>query len=168
MKSLLITLVGFLFITILNTQTNEKFITVREYNPSKSIAKIENIKLKNYKTLDLKKVYCSDYINQYDWNDTVAYNVMMIESSNKPRNLNNNPYTGDYSVGCFQINLLGSNLGAKYSIMARLGYTGALEREEMKKWLWSAENNVMVAYELYKDSQWGPWSFTTCKKVACY
>lgn len=32
---------------------------------------------------------------------------MLIESGNDPRRLNDNPATGDYSIGCFQINLIG-------------------------------------------------------------
>ena len=111
---------------------------------------------------------CAQEIKRYGWNQTVAYNVMMQESKGRADNLNDNVRTGDYSVGCFQINLYKSNLQSKYRIAAKLGYTGQPARGEMTEWLWRAENNVAVAWELYKDSKWGPWSFTTCKKVACY
>ena len=111
---------------------------------------------------------CAAEILKYDWNQEVAYNVMMVESSNKPTNLNDNPKTGDYSVGCFQINLYGSNLQAKYGTAKSLGYTGGVDRDSLQEWLWNAENNVKVAYTMWRGSGWGPWNFTTCKKVACY
>jgi hypothetical protein len=111
---------------------------------------------------------CSEELKKYGWNQSVAYNVMMVESHNNPLNLNDNPNTGDYSVGCFQINLLGGNLNSKYDIAKKLGYPGTLNRTEMTNWLWDAENNVAVAHALWQGSGWGPWSNLTCKKVACY
>ena len=132
---------------------------------------VEKVQAREYKEVEVAQVIptkCSDYLHKYGWNQSVAYNVMMVESGNKPTNLNDNPNTGDYSIGCFQINLLGGNLMSKYGIMQRLGYTGAAERAQMTEWLWNPSNNVAVAWELYKGSGWAPWSFMTCKKVACY
>lgn len=130
-----------------------------------SVDRIEPLK-------ELEKRYggskCADEINNYDWNKDVAYSVMMVESSGNPRNLNDNPRTGDYSVGCFQVNLLGGNLKSKYGIAVSLGYTGALDRDSLREWLWEANNNVAVAHALWKGSGWKPWQATTCKKVACY
>ena len=111
---------------------------------------------------------CDGEISKYGWNQSVAHNVMMVESSGNPNILNNNPSTGDYSVGCFQINLMGGNLLSKYRVAVSLGYTGQPTIEELEPWLKNAANNVAVAHKLWLGSGWSPWSFTTCKKVACY
>ena len=52
---------------------------------------------------------CSDEIAKYAWDTNVANAVMMAESGGNAARINNNPATGDYSVGCFQVNLYGSN-----------------------------------------------------------
>ena len=78
---------------------------------------------------------------------------MMIESGNNPLTINDNPSTGDYSVGCFQINLIGS-----------MRYTRPSE-----EWLKIASNNVSYAYRMYieqgstfcKSSGWA----NSCKKA---
>lgn len=96
---------------------------------------------------------CASEIQKYDWNKTVAYNVMIAESSGNHLTVNNNPSTGDYSVGCFQVNLYG-----------RLRATRPSEA-----WLKIPANNVAYAYGLYRANGWSPWGFTTCKyKVKCY
>lgn len=95
---------------------------------------------------------CASEIKKYNWNQNVAYNVMMQESGNNPGVVNNNPATGDYSVGCFQINLYGANARTRPS----------------EAWLKNAANNVSYAYGMWQGQGWGPWGFTTCKKVACY
>lgn len=48
---------------------------------------------------------CASEVRKYDWNVPVAHAVMMAESSGNADNLNDNPNTGDYSVGCFQVNI---------------------------------------------------------------
>lgn len=96
---------------------------------------------------------CNSELGKYDWPQDQAYKVMMKESGNDPRIINNNPNTGDYSVGCFQINLIG-------------GMRATRPSEESLK---VAENNVRYAYQMYsaqgrtfcKVSGW----FNTCKKV---
>lgn len=143
-------------------------IEQRDVQVNEHTSRIEQIKNPVIELAVAKPMYCADFIPRYNWNNSVAHNVMMQESGNNARNLNDNAGTGDYSVGCFQINLLNGNLPAKYNIAVRLGYTGPLERDALKEWLWNPANNVAVAWELYKGSGWGPWSFTTCKKIACY
>lgn len=140
----------------------------RQYDVPKKIEKISQLPHVELASKETKPVYCADYVKKYDWNQTVAYNVMMVESGNKARNLNDNPSTGDYSVGCFQINLLGGNQTAKYNLAVSLGYTGANDRQALTEWLWNPANNVAVAHVMWKGQGWQPWSFTTCKKVACY
>ena len=53
-------------------------------------------------------VDCATELAKYDWPRADAYKIMFKESSNNPQILNNNPATGDYSVGCFQVNLRGA------------------------------------------------------------
>lgn len=99
---------------------------------------------------------CAAEIAKYDWVQSVALAVMMAESGGNPGNVNNNPATGDYSVGCFQINLYGANAASRPS------------EAELK----NAATNVSFAYRLYKsngssfaaNNQWG-----VCRgKVSCY
>ena len=114
-------------------------------------------KAKTEKAVKPKKVKvtstCESELKKYDWNQTIAYNVMRVESDGNHLALNNNPNTGDYSVGCFQVNLYGSLRNTRPS----------------ESWLKVPANNVAYAYKLYKASGWSPWGATTCKyKVKCY
>lgn len=84
---------------------------------------------------------CAAEIAKYDWNQSAAHAVMMKESSGQPGILNNNPSTGDYSVGCFQINILGANA------------VGRPSESELK----DAAVNVAFAYRLWS----GPRTFCT-------
>lgn len=112
---------------------------------------------------------CAGEVQRYSWNKSVAHAVMMAESSNNPQNHNDNPTTGDYSIGCFQINLKGTaNLNAKYRDSVRVGYTGAKTVSDLALWLKNAENNVAVAHIMWSDQGWRPWAYQTCKyKVVC-
>lgn len=76
---------------------------------------------------------CSSELSKYDWNLSDAYKIMMQESGNNPLQINDNPRTGDYSVGCFQINLIGN-----------MRHTRPPE-----SWLLNPTNNVKYAYEMY-------------------
>lgn len=113
---------------------------------------------------------CAAEVSKYSsWNQTVAYNVMMAESTNDHNILNDNPMTGDYSVGCFQINLLGANLNSKYRVALTLGYTDGLGLEQMVAWLKNPVNNVAMANALYNTAgNWGDWKYTCQTKVSCY
>lgn len=96
---------------------------------------------------------CHAEIIKYDWNHNVATAVMMAESGGNPSALNNNPKTGDYSVGCFQINLYGANARTRPS----------------EATLKNAEANVAFAYKIYVSNgrsfkgQWG-----VCRYISCY
>lgn len=96
---------------------------------------------------------CAAEIAKYDWNYSVALAVATAESGLNPNQLNDNPATGDYSVGCFQINLYGAN---------------ALHRPS-EAWLKVAANNVSYAYQIYVGNGYsflGQWG--TCRTVSCY
>lgn len=97
---------------------------------------------------------CAAEIAKYDWNVAVATAVARAESGLNAGALNDNPATGDYSVGCFQVNLYGANARTRPSEAA----------------LKNAATNVAWAYNNYKENgssfigQWG-----VCNgKVACY
>lgn len=86
-------------------------------------------------------------INQYDWNKTVAYNVMVQESGCNPNSAN----MGDY-----------------HSFAGCRGSFGLFQINCSRGQVYDPAQNVAIAYSMWKASGWGPWSFTTCKKVACY
>lgn len=96
---------------------------------------------------------CSDEIRKYDWPHSVALAVMNGESSNIAGRVNNNPGTGDYSIGCFQVNL----------------YGGLARSRPSEEWLKVAANNVSYSYNMYirdgrtfcKPSGW----INTCRKL---
>lgn len=114
---------------------------------------------------------CAEEITKHaDWNQQIAHAVMMAESGNKADNYNDDASTGDYSIGCFQINLLGyDNLLAKYRDAVALGYSGQMTIQELEQWLKVASNNVAIAHRMYVKSGWQPWQHTTCRyKVKCY
>lgn len=97
---------------------------------------------------------CAAEIAKYDWNVNVATAVARAESGLNAGSLNNNPSTGDYSVGCFQVNLYGANARTRPS------------EAQLK----NAAINVQWAYNNYVANghsfigQWG-----VCRsKVACY
>jgi len=100
---------------------------------------------------------CSAYaglVSQYPWNVSVALAVMYAESRCNPSTVNNNPSTGDYSIGLFQINLYGRN-----------AYNRPSEAE-----LKDPEVNIAWAYKIFAANgssfigQWG-----VCRTaVACY
>lgn len=97
---------------------------------------------------------CEAEIAKYDWNHSVATQVMYAESGGRPGVVNDNPATGDYSVGCFQVNLFGAI---------------ALYRPSEAE-LKIASNNVKWAYDNYVRNgrsfigQWG-----VCRSmVNCY
>lgn len=97
---------------------------------------------------------CAAEIAKYGWNQSVALAVARAESGLDPGNLNDNPATGDYSVGCFQINIYGANAASRPSEAA----------------LKNAATNVAFAYNIYVSNghsflgQWGVCRY----KVSCY
>lgn len=88
-----------------------------------------------------------DEIKKYDWDTEMAGKIMFAESSCDPEALNNNPKTGDYSVGLMQINLHGK----------------LKELRPAEKELKDPSKNIAFAYELYKARGFQPW--TTYKKL---
>lgn len=97
---------------------------------------------------------CEAEIAKYNWNHGVALAVARAESGLNPGSLNNNPATGDYSVGCFQINIYGANAASRPSEAA----------------LKNAATNVAFAHRIYVSNgssflgQWG-----VCRsEVSCY
>lgn len=84
-------------------------------------------------------------ISKYGWNVDVAMNVMRVESGCNPNaaNLNDNHGVCIGSYGLFQISCHGGQI-------------------------YNPEQNIAAAWSKYQARGWQPWSFTTCKKIACY
>lgn len=96
---------------------------------------------------------CAAEILKYDWHQGIALAVASAESGLRPGIVNNNPGTGDYSVGCFQVNLYGGN--------ARTRPSEAALRDAAENVRWSYNNYVANGRSFI--GQWG-----VCNgKVAC-
>jgi len=84
-----------------------------------------------------------DIISGYNWPVETALAVCSAESGGNTMAVNNNPATGDYSVGLMQINIYGAN--AKY--------------RPSEQALKDPATNIAYAYSLWKSSgfqsQWG-------------
>jgi len=96
---------------------------------------------------------CAGELSKYDWDYSQAYAIMMLESGNYPQNIFDNPATGDYSVGCFQINLIGEMRNTRPS----------------EEWLLDPANNVQYAYQMYSEQgrsfcRTSGW-YNSCKKA---
>ena len=71
-----------------------------------------------------------------------AVNIAICESGLNHLAINDNPQTGDYSVGIFQINLYGKLRDSRPS----------------EEWLLIPENNIAYAYQMYLKSGFTPWT----------
>lgn len=109
--------------------------------------------LKQKHVVKKRPATCASELKKYNWPKDVAYRVMMQESTNDHKTVNDTPATGDYSIGCFQINLYGANARTRPS----------------EPWLKNPKNNVSYAYRLWKGKGgtfWTDWP-NTCRKVGC-
>ena len=80
-------------------------------------------------------------ISRYSWDSSIAYKIMLCESSGNPNSHNFNHTTKDNSVGLFQINLY-----------------GALAKERPSAdWLKIPANNISYAFKLYQSGGWNHW-----------
>lgn len=87
---------------------------------------------------------CAAEIAKYNWPQAEAILVATAESGLRPGVINHNPGTGDYSIGCFQVNIYGANAASRPS----------------QEQLLNAQVNVQWAYNNYvanKSSFRGQW-----------
>lgn len=95
---------------------------------------------------------CNQYrelVEKHDWNVDVMMKIMEAESGCRSQIINDNPKSGDYSIGLFQINLFGGNAKHRPS------------EEELKK----PEVNVEWAYKIFKEQGISAWG--VCRKIKC-
>lgn len=117
--------------------------------PKVKVSKVK--KTKPQKPKKKIKPTCVSEIKKYNWHIPTAVAVMNVESGGDYTIVNDNPATGDYSIGCFQVNIKGA-----------LAYNRPTEKELKKP-----EVNVAFAYGLYRDVGWcstAGW-YNTCKKL---
>lgn len=108
--------------------------------------------------IEVKKVNtipeCNQYrhlVEKYDWDTELVMKIMELESSCRPEVVNNNPKTGDHSIGLMQINLFKD-----------LKHTRPSE-EELK----DPAQNLEFAYQLYKNrGNYKDWSTYKKAKLA--
>lgn len=98
---------------------------------------IENKVVDNQKTPSLERMICSK-----DWSCERALAIAKCESRLNPLAVNDNPKTGDYSIGLFQINLLGK----------------LAKNRPSAEWLKNPQNNIDYAHKMYQSQGWKPWS----------
>jgi hypothetical protein len=86
--------------------------------------------------------------------------IAMAESSGHISALNNNPKTGDYSVGLFQENFLGQmgkNRVAKYA--PQFGMSSNTNVQAFVQWLGKHPSaQAKIAYDIYQSQGYGAWS----------
>lgn len=75
-----------------------------------------------------------------------ALKIMQCESHGVPSVVNDSPATGDYSIGLFQINILGD----------------LAKNRPSEAWLKVPANNIAYAAAMQKAEGWKPWG---CKYV---
>lgn len=93
---------------------------------------------------------CAGEVRKYDWNVPVANAVMLAESSGNADNLNDNPITGDYSVGCFQVNI--------YKDLARNRPTEAELKDPEVNVKWSYEHWKALGGTFGTTAGWGAYN----------
>ncbi len=129
-----------------NTSTPSSTIQVGEFPieekpisvpPPKAVKSLLRGDCERYRTL----------FESYDWNASTAMAICDMESGGSVTIVNNNPSSGDFSVGLMQINLYGEMKKSRPS------------EEDLK----DPKKNIAFAYELYKKEGFHPW--TTYKKI---
>ena len=86
----------------------------------------------------------------------IAISSRELRPGNHVGTINDNPKSGDYSVGCLQVNIIktanADNLSNIARIASKYGYIGGINQSELAKWLGNPNNNAVVANYLYKNS----------------
>ena len=88
----------------------------------------------------------------------LALAIAKAESGLNPLAMNTNANTGDYSIGLYQINLIGKLFEGRLKRARHLGYTGEATREALTEWLQDEDNNIEYAYSMSRTNGWTAWS----------
>lgn len=138
---------------------NKKVIEVK--NNVVDEIKIEEVKkeTKEEEKKEKKELSIEDKIKlAFGDEGELALSIAKAESGLNPKAMNTNIKTGDYSIGLFQINLLGNLFEGRYKRAVYLGYKGEKTREALTEWLKDADNNIKFAKSLRETSGWSQWS----------
>lgn len=93
---------------------------------------------------------CAGEVAKYDWNKSVANAVMLAESGGDPTELNDTPATGDYSVGCFQVNI--------YKELARSRPSEAELKDPAVNVKWAYNHYVALGRTFGTTAGWGAFN----------
>jgi hypothetical protein len=126
----------------------------------KVVTKVETVYTGYQPQNEIEELICQE---KYEWNCELAIAVAKCESG-----LNTNALLSskvEYSVGIFQI-----NLAKNYGQGKHIHWDKALgaNLEEKQTWLEIPENNIEVAYKIWKAQNFKPWSCFTSLKFANY
>lgn len=119
---------------------------------AKAIESLSTVPVLNNLADDACKQYEPAVARYNDWNVSTMLAIMMAESGCNADHINNNPGTGDYSVGLLQINLFGALANSRPSA----------------DWLFNPTNNIDYAHKLYERSGYSPWTTYTSGKYLKY
>ena len=97
-------------------------------------------------------------LNKFGDDGELALAIAKAESGLNPKAMNTNTRTGDYSIGLFQINLIGKLFDGRLKRARHLGYTGEAKREALTEWLQDEDNNIEYAYSMSRTNGWNAWS----------
>jgi len=149
------------------TITTIEITKTAELLPSDIKEEIESIEIKEdkeYKEIkevkeEFKNLSIEEKIFEtFGEEGNLALRVARAESGLNPKAMNTNANTGDYSVGLFQINLIGSLFEGRLARAEYLGYTGERTREALTLWLQNEDNNILYARSMSRTNGWSAWS----------
>lgn len=132
--------------------TRKKVIEVYNENDSQTLPQaVEEVEEK-------EKTITEKIVNVFGEEGELALAIAKAESGLNPKAMNTNSNTGDYSIGIFQINLIGNLFDGRLKRARHLGYTGEGTREALTEWLQDEDNNINYAYSMSRTNGWSAWS----------
>lgn len=97
-------------------------------------------------------------LSKFGGEGELALAIAKAESGLDPLAMNTNAKTGDYSIGLYQINLIGELFEGRLKRARYLGYEEEPTREALAEWLQDEDNNIEYAYSMSRTNGWIAWS----------